>query len=195
MKKFTIFLMILLIVLPSCSLYHLQTPKTVPENNYAGGIGLQGVISEDGDPYAAPGLWVRTGLNPNFDLGIHTWGYGVKLDGKYALSDYLAIGAGGGAAFMGAFVYNLEGSLYLGAPMGPLYPYGVARINHIGFAASVEDTLIELTGTGVSAVGGTKIKFGPSFSIYLEGGVWIPLEEGTEEESTPLFGIGFSVGH
>lgn len=199
-KIITLICLITVFVIPSCSLYHLQTPETLPQGKVSGGIGITGVVvGEDGDDegfFGFPGFWVRTGVAPNTDVGIHSWGLGMKMDVKHGLNEYLALGGGGAVAFIYGIAYNLEGSLYLGIPIGSIYPYGVVRYNLFGFTLEAEEEDVSITriGTGLSTVGGLQIKLGSMLSTYIEGGVMIPLGE-EEGDAQPMFGLGISIGH
>jgi hypothetical protein len=199
-KIFTLVFLTIVFVIPSCSLYHLQTPETLPQGKVSGGIGITGVVIDgenDGDNFIGlPGLWVRAGVAPNTDVGVHTWLLGMKMDVKHGFNEYIALGGGGAVAFLGGIAYNLEGSLYLGIPIGSIYPYGVVRYNLFGFSAEAEEEDVDITeiGTGLSTVGGLQIKLGSMLSTYIEGGVMIPLGE-EEGDAQPMFGLGISIGH
>jgi hypothetical protein len=58
----------------SCSIYHMQTPQTVPPGKWSGGAALSayGGGTSSGLIYF-PGFWIRTGITPRFDVGLHTW--------------------------------------------------------------------------------------------------------------------------
>jgi hypothetical protein len=176
----------------SCSFYHMQTPETVPVGKVNGGIGLFGLVM-DGQPGAIPGFWVRTGVAPKFDMGVHTWGLGMKLDGKYGFNKCLGLGAGVAGSFIGAFVYGLEGSLYTGIPAGVIYPYAVGRINLMGFSANFENETFEDIGSMFTGVGGLRLNLGTMLRLYLEGGVGLPLSN-DEAGAQPVFGLGVQIG-
>jgi hypothetical protein len=182
----------LMMLLSSCSFYHMQTPETVPVGKVNGGIGMFGVVV-DGSPAAFPGLWVRTGVAPKFDMGVHTWGLGIKLDGKYGFNKYIGLGAGAAGSFLGAFVYGLEGSLYTGIPAGIIYPYAVGRMNIMGFSANFENETFEDIGSLFTGVGGIKLSLGTMLRLYLEGGIGLPLSD-VSGSAEPVFGIGVQIG-
>ncbi len=181
------------ILLTSCAMYHLQIPETLAVGKISGGAGLTG-SAEAGQVFAFPGFWIRTGIAPKADIGVHTWGLGIKMDGKYGLNEYFGLGAGGAVAFMGAIIYGAEGSLYLGVPSKILYPYGVIRLSTIGISGEFEDNSFFESVAGLSAVGGIKIRFGTMLSTMFEGGIIAPLFE-SGGETQPVFGIGVSIGH
>jgi hypothetical protein len=195
-KIFTLIFLTIVFVIPSCSMYHLQTPETLPEGKVSGGIGIAGVVVDEDHFFGFPGFWVRAGVSPNTDIGIHSWGLGMKMDVKHGLNEYLALGGGGAVAFIYGIAYNLEGSLYLGIPIGSIYPYGVVRYNLLGFTAEAEEEDVSITeiGTGLSTIGGLQIKLGSMLSTYIEGGAMFPLgDDGGDPQ--PMFGLGISIGH
>lgn len=200
--RFTKILVIVLVVAFSgCAFYHLQTPETVPQGKIAGGVGLAGIPIGNA-PFAIPGFWVRTGVSPNMDVGVHTWGLGMKVDAKYAFNDYIALGAGGLLAFPFVFVYGLEGSVYAGIPIGEvLYPYGVARLSFVNATETISGDYNWLGFSSASGVVGFRVRLGGVFSIYGEGGVGVPLGIGSSAGSTEvgdpgfIFGLGVSVGN
>ncbi len=191
-KKAYIPLVACMILFASCSFYHLQTPETVPVGKIAGGIGMVGITAE-GNAVAVPGLWMRSGLAPKFDIGVHTWGLGMKLDGKYGFNRSFGLGAGFAGCFMGAFIYNFEGSLYTGIPAGVIYPYGVLRINMLGISVSADEEIFEDFGSAFTGVVGMRMSLGPLVKLYLEGGAALPVS-GEERDPQGIFGFGIGFG-
>lgn len=103
--------------LTSCSIYHMQNPQTVPPGKLAGGAALSVYVREFDPQQSLPlvGFWVRTGLSPRFDLGIHTWMLGLKIDGKYnVVKDYLSVGG---------LKFNLWHKLSLYAELGGMFAF------------------------------------------------------------------------
>jgi len=158
-------LIIFLLIFTSCSLYHLQTPETVPVGKLSVGFGV--VRSSRGRKWL-PGFWVRTGVTPKFDIGVHTWGLGLKLDVKYSFNEYTAIGGGVAVQSPGYTIFKIEGSLYAGVPLETFYPYSVVRINLAGVGHSI---LIKgppgfTFFPWVSGVAGSRLKLGERFFLY-----------------------------
>lgn len=198
---FRISALLAILALAGCSMYHLQTPETVPQGKIAGGVGLAGIAIESA-PLAIPGFWIRAGVGPNVDIGVHSWGLGMKVDGKYMFNEYIAVGAGGILAFPLVLLYGLEGSVYAGVPIGEvLYPYGVARISYINAIETITGDNNWLGFSSASGVIGLRVRLGGMFSIYGEGGVGVPLGIGSSVGSAGvgdpgfIFGMGVSVGH
>ncbi len=203
MKKISFLLtVVLLLSMSGCSFYHMQVPRTVPVGKFAGGIGLAGV-SVKGAIVGLPGFWARTGIAPNLDLGIHSWGLGLKVDAKYSFNDYIALGGGGSFAFLGVLMYGAEGSVYLGLPVGKtLYPYAVVRLSTIGLSGELLENSFAVAGTSLSGVGGLRLQFGNIFSIYGEAGWNKPIVATSGAESSgnlgsgsPIFGLGVALGY
>jgi len=192
-KQRFFFVVIILFVFAAstCSFYHMQTPETVRQDHVVGGIGLGGIVI-DNQPIALPGMWIRTGLGKNTDIGIHTWGLGVKADLKQRLDRCFAVGGGGAMAFMAGFAYSGEASLYAGLPGRMLSPYAVGRFSFFGFSAPETDIDFDV-GTGLSTVAGLRIKFGKTLATYLEGGLMVPVSE-EDVGVQPIFGVGFAIG-
>lgn len=200
LKKTVGILTLFLLVFTGCSMYHLQTPQVVPQGKVAGGIGLAGITISD-FPFAIPGFWVRAGVVPNLDIGVHSWGLGLKVDTKYSFSDWFALGAGASLASFGVLIYGGEASLYAGIPGKVLYPYGVARLSLTGASETITGDYNWAGISMFSSVLGLRLRLGEMFSLYGEGGVGVPLAIGSSAGSTTLddpgfiFGLGVSVGN
>lgn len=156
----------------SCSIYSMQTPQTVPVGRWQFG-GAASFLGGKNYPFnpELSGLWVRLGLAPCVDVGLQTWGFGAKLDGKYNLiEDYLSVGLGGGVSIPvddGLLEYDghsiLESSIYTGLPGKIISPYltGRAMIHKPQYNSA------EIITGGVI---GLCYKTERTISIYLEGG-------------------------
>jgi len=188
---FRILFAFVLTTLPSCAFYHLQTPQTVRPGKVS--IGTGGTALFD-DLQVAPGAWMRIGLTPRIDAGLHILGLGVKIDGKYMFNDYLAVGLGGGYGKVFAYtidgdqasISGFEGSIYTGYPTKYLTPYGVVR-----FTGLPEDNWDILPV--VSAVGGVRLGPLDIFSLYAEIGGLFLLKEGYS--SGLIGGAGITIGY
>ncbi len=201
MNRITKYLTVLFLAgLSGCSTYVLQTPQVVPQGKVAGGIGLAGLTISD-FPFAVPGMWVRAGVAPGLDIGVHSWGLGFKVDGKYSFSDWIGVGAGVSLASFGVLVYGGEASLYAGIPGKVLYPYGAARLNITSASLSIADNLAWANVSTFRTVLGLRLRIGEMFSIYGEGGLGVPLAIGsaagtiTDFDPGFVYGIGVSVGN
>ncbi|MBD3285329.1 hypothetical protein GF359_02800 [candidate division WOR-3 bacterium] len=147
------------------------------------------------DLSVAPGAWVRIGITPRIDVGVHVLGLGVKIDGKYMFNDCFAAGLGGGYGKVFAVsvdggglpgIAGFEGSLYSGYPTKYVTPYAVLRFT--GVPENNWDILPVFT-----TVGG--VKGGPLdiFSLYVKVGGLFLLWEGYW--SGLLGGSGISIGY
>ena len=182
-------------------MHHLQTPEVVPQGKIAGGLGVEG-LDAGGVLVPFPGFWVRTGVAPNFDIGVKPWLLGLHVDGKYGFNDYFAVGAGAGFAFPLVLLYTAEASIYGGVPIGEvLYPYAVLRGRYMGGSIADISENLSIAGSGVTGVLGLRLRLGGAFSVYGEGGgAWL-LGIQSSGESTGagepglIFGFGVSVGH
>lgn len=186
-----------------CPYYHMQTPDTVPPGKVSVGIGyLYYSYKEYWNPLpmmAFPGVWVRTGLGPNVDLGIHGNGIGLKGDVKFQILRYLAVGGGflfGNyvTSFMGGsdMTVGLEGSVYAGYPGKVLYPYCVGRFTYL--CKSYRQAYL------ITSVGGLRLRLWEKFSIYAEAGAMFDFSPrtvavGDSSRIHHVFGLGFSFGY
>ncbi len=186
MKKLSVILVVVLVI-TGCSMYHLQTPDTVPPGRTAFGIGITGTtVGEENVPLAFPGFWARTGLTPNMDVGVHSWGLGLLGDIKFKIIRYLAVGGGAGVSFFGASFLYLQASIYGGIPLGPVEPYMVLRGHFGGISYGGEST----SGNFTSGVIGLRLNFANRFSLMGEVG-----KLASKDSSSPMFGLGVSIGH
>ncbi|MBN2378479.1 hypothetical protein JXM67_01575 [candidate division WOR-3 bacterium] len=203
-KRFFVVTILILLISSGCAMHHLQTPEVLPKGKIAGGLGVEGVNLE-GALIPFPGFWVRTGVAPNFDIGIKPWLLGLQIDGKYGFNDYFAVGAGFGFAFPLVVLYSAEASLYGGVPIGDvLYPYGVVRARFVGGSTTEIEWLgdnASAIGSGASGVLGLRLRLGETFSLYGEGGVALFLggisSGGSAGAGEPglIFGFGATVGY
>ncbi|MBD3286343.1 hypothetical protein GF338_08395 [candidate division WOR-3 bacterium] len=201
-KGLCIAAIIAVIMTAGCAMHHLQTPEVVPQGKIAGGLGVEG-LDAGGVLVPFPGFWVRTGVAPNFDIGIKPWLLGLHVDGKYSFNDYFAVGTGGGFAFPLVLLYTAEASLYGGVPIGEvLYPYAVLRARYMGGSTTDISDNISIAGSGVTGVLGLRLRLAEVFSVYGEGGVGLGLGGSTSEGGSTgagepgfIFGFGISVGH
>lgn len=201
MNRITKCLTVLLLAgLAGCSTYVLQTPQVVPQGKVAGGIGLAGLVVSD-LPVAIPGFWVRAGVAPNIDIGVHSWGLGFKVDGKYSFSDWFGLGAGVSLASFGVLLYGGEASVYAGIPGKVLYPYGAARVSLFGASETITGDNYWAGLSTFKTVLGLRLRIGDMFSLYGEGGLGVPLSIGSSAGSVSgfdpgfVYGIGVSVGN
>ncbi len=203
MTRITRYLAVILLAgLTGCSTYILQTPQVVPQGKVAGGVGLAGLtISDVSIPFAIPGFWVRAGVAPNLDIGVHSWGLGLKVDGKYSFSDWFGLGAGVSFASFGVLLYGGEASLYAGIPGKVLYPYGAARLSIFGATETLTGNNNWVGLSTFKTVLGLRLRLGEMFSLYGEGGLGVPLEIGSAVGSIDgfnpgfVYGLGVSVGN
>ena len=182
----------------SCAFHHMQTPKTLPPGKIEAGFAGMAALDPDIQPY--PGAWVRIGVLPRMDIGIHTMSYGAKIDVKYGFSEYVAIGIGGGygtsilAGGPGS-IYTFESSIYGGYPTRLVTPYCVIRAAGLGTQGGVtgegpsEDELFPL----ITSVAGIKVHPIRFVSLYAELGGTFLFDEDVEPQLTG--GIGLSLGY
>ena len=179
--------MVILLVIVRCSMYHLQTPDTVPPGRTSFGIGLTG-INIDNTPLAFPGFWARTGITNNVDIGVHSWGLGLLGDVKLKIVRFFGIGSGLGFTFVGASLIYLQGSLYGAIPLGIIEPYTVIR-GHFGGVSFQGKSASGNSGSGVF---GLRINMAKRMSLYGEIGKW---QNNDTNTNSSIFGVGLSIGY
>jgi len=177
----------------SCSIYHMQTPKTVPRGETTAGVGLVSIVNKN-SLYFLPGLWIRYGLSDKLDLGIHAWSMGLKGDAKYGFNEYFGLGAGVFAAVPPEiFEFGSEGSVYAGIPAGRFYPYVVGRVTAGWGTSTLENSIFNGATYLGSGVVGLKWNVKRYANLYIEGGIAIIRPE-IKSKPVMLFGIGLSGG-
>ncbi len=175
----------------SCAMYHLQTPETVPPGKVTTGMGWFGQFyPNDQLPWGVPGFWIRTGITPKIDIGVHTWFMGVKVDGKYCLNRYLGLGCdlAAGGYFDYTSVVAADISLYTALPLGSLTPYVVARAGELSQLEPNHDDYFVFT---VSAAAGFQWRMSKGITLYLETGFFSFDHPGDERfETSGIISLG-----